>query len=104
MEKDGLLKKEKLVKGKVGQPSIPITLNPNGAFSLGLRIGRRSADLTLMNFLGQLRKQKLVKYDYPTPSKIVSFVINEFPGLLSSINKEEQQRLIGLGIGKPYQL
>ena len=57
-----------------------------------------------MNFLGELRKQKLVKYDYPTPSKIVSFVIIKFPGLLSSINKKEQQRLIGLGIGKPYQL
>ena len=70
IEKDGLLKKEKPVKGKVGQRSIPITVNTNGAFSLGLRIGRRSADLTLMSFLGQLQKQKLVKYDYPTASRL----------------------------------
>ena len=104
LEKDGLLKKEKPVKGKVGQPSIPIALNPNGAFSLGLRVGRRSADLTLMDFLGRLREQKLVNYDYPTPSKIISFVLSEFTELLSTIDKQERERLIGLGIGKPFQL
>ena len=104
LEKDGLLKKEQPVKGKVGQPSIPIALNPDSAFSLGLRIGRRSADLTLMDFLGKLRGQKLVTYDYPTPDKIIAFVRNEVIELLSSIDETERERLIGLGIGRPYQL
>ena len=52
-----------------------------------------------MDFLGRLREQKLVGYDYPT-SKIISFVLNEFTGL-SSIDKAERERLIGLGVGSP---
>ena len=37
-----LIKKDPLrIKGKVGQPSIPIALNPNGVFSVGVKIGAR---------------------------------------------------------------
>ena len=104
LENDGLLIKEKPVKGKVGQPSTPIALKPDGAFSVGLRIGRRSADLTLIDFLGTLRAQKLVNYDYPTPDKIMSFVKKEFFPLISFLDETKRDRLIGFGIGKPYEL
>ena len=40
---------------RVGQPSIPMSLNPEGAFFLGLKIGRRSAELVLIDFLGAVR-------------------------------------------------
>ena len=38
-------------RGKIGQPSIPMSLNPDGAYFLGLKIGRRSAELVLIDFL-----------------------------------------------------
>lgn len=104
LENDGLLRKQQPIKGKVGQPSIPINLDPDGAFSVGLRIGRRSADLTLMDFLGTLRSQKLVNYDYPTPDKITAFVKDEFSSLIATLDHKNRDRVIGLGIGKPYQL
>jgi hypothetical protein len=47
LEHDGLLLKGEPLRGKVGQPSIPMSLNSNGVFSIGLKIGRRSADLVL---------------------------------------------------------
>lgn len=53
-------------RGQVGQPSIPMSLNPNGVFSIGLKIGRRSADLVLVDFLGQqlgsISKVLLIQY------------------------------------------
>ena len=43
LERDGLLVREEPMRGKVGQPSIPMSLNPEGAFSIGFKFGRRSA-------------------------------------------------------------
>ena len=42
LEQDGLLVRGDRVKGKVGKPSQPFTLNPDGAFAVGLKLGRRS--------------------------------------------------------------
>ncbi|HEY8172439.1 MAG TPA: helix-turn-helix domain-containing protein, partial [Dehalococcoidia bacterium] len=34
---DGLLLKGEPVRGKVGQPSVPLSLNPDGAYSIGVK-------------------------------------------------------------------
>src|SRR5437867_3112236 len=39
---DGLLVKGAPVRGKVGQPSVPLALNPDGAYAIGVKVGRRS--------------------------------------------------------------
>ena len=49
LEADGLLRREAVVRGRVGQPSVPYSLNPEGAYSIGLKIGRRSVDLSLID-------------------------------------------------------
>src|SRR5947207_6802904 len=56
LEADGLLTKEKPQRGKVGQPLVPFSLAPDGAFSIGLKVGRRSGDLMLMDLTGKVRK------------------------------------------------
>src|ERR1700757_2761425 len=45
LQADGLLKREAPLRGRVGQPTIPMSLDPDGAYSFGLKIGRRSSDL-----------------------------------------------------------
>ena len=57
LENESLVSRGEPVRGRIGQPSVPMALNPDGAFSLGLRIGRRSADLVLMDFVGAIRGQ-----------------------------------------------
>ena len=67
LEADGLLLKEKPKKGQIGQPPVPLSLNPDGAFSVGLKIGRRSADLMLLDLAGGVRGTMRYAYRYPTP-------------------------------------
>jgi len=43
--KEGLVRKGEIVKGKIGQPSTLIELDNNGANAIGIKIGRRSADI-----------------------------------------------------------
>ena len=49
---DGLLLRGAPLRGKVGQPSVPLALNPDGAFSIGIKVGRRSLDVLLVDFTG----------------------------------------------------
>jgi hypothetical protein len=47
---DGLLLRGAPVRGKVGQPSLPLSLNPEGAYSIGIKVGRRSLVLRPRGF------------------------------------------------------
>ena len=62
LEADGLLQKGEPVRGKVGQPSVPMGLDADGAFFLGLKVGRRSAELVLTDFLGQMRYRTRLRH------------------------------------------
>ena len=69
LEDEGLLLRNEPMRGKIGQPSIPMSLNPEGAFFLGLKIGRRSAELVLIDFLGAVRAMLQLSYRYPDPAR-----------------------------------
>ena len=104
LEKDGLLLKGKPQRGQVGQPSIPMSLNPNGVFSFGLKIGRRSADLVLVDFLGQELGSISKVFDYPIPSDIIVFVETGIAVLREKLSQSHQKRIAGLGVSIPSEL
>ncbi|MEZ5931911.1 MAG: ROK family transcriptional regulator [Alphaproteobacteria bacterium] len=104
LEEEGLLVRGEPVKGRVGQPSVPMHLAPDGAFSIGLKIGRRSADLALVDFLGEVRLQLHVVYPYPTPEPIIAFVEDGIGELLGALPKTKRKRLAGLGVAYPFEL
>ncbi len=88
LESDGLLLRGEPQRGKVGQPSVPMSLNPEGAFSIGVKVGRRTAELVLMDMAGQVRRRISVNFAYPTPALLVDFVdkgINEIIDNLTRI-------------------
>ena len=104
LEKDDLLHRGAPVRGKVGQPSIPMRLNPDGVFSIGLRIGRRSADLVLMDFVGQTRKQVSLTYPYPLPETLMDFVKKGLKTLYEALDVSHKSRVAGIGVGAPFEL
>ncbi|CUH62398.1 N-acetylglucosamine repressor [Thalassovita autumnalis] len=101
---DGLVRRGEPVRGKVGKPSIPIELNPDGAYSIGLKIGRRSADLLLLDFAGTVRGQLHTSYDYPMPDAVFGFLEQGISDLLGNLSPAHQKRVCGIGIGTPFEL
>ena len=104
LEQDGLLLRGEPVRGRIGQPSVPMHLNPEGAFFLGLKIGRRSADLTLVDFMGRVRGIERQIYRYPSPSAVVAFVARALPLVVEALTAAERSRISGMGVAMPFQL
>lgn len=104
LEDDGLVRRGEPVRGKVGKPSIPIELDPDGAFSIGLKVGRRSADLLLLDFEGTVRGQLHTTYDYPMPDAVFGFLETGIADLLGTLSAAHQKRVCGIGIGTPFEL
>lgn len=104
LEADGLLRKLKPQRGKVGQPLVPFSLNPDGAFAIGLKIGRRSSDLLLLDLAGGVRKTLHHPYKFPTPKELLGFVKAEIDELTRELKPKQRQRITGLGIAAPFEL
>ena len=104
LEQDGLLLRGEPIRGRIGQPSVPMSLDAEGAFFLGLKIGRRSADLTLVDFLGRVRATRRRVYRYPTPGTVVGFVSEALPAVLATLPAMLRDRVGGMGIAMPFQL
>jgi len=104
LEGDGLLLRGDPVRGRVGQPSVPMRLAADGALFLGLKVGRRSADLTLVDFCGVVRGTRRQVYRYPTPDAVTGFVAQALPALLAGLAAGLRERVGGLGVAIPFQL
>ena len=104
LEASGLLRREKPVRGKVGQPSVPMALDPDGAFFLGLKIGRRSAELVMIDFVGAIRQHLRLPYAYPSPGETVRFVRDGIASIQRALTPEQWGRVAGLGVAMPFNL
>jgi predicted NBD/HSP70 family sugar kinase len=83
---------------------VPFALNPDGAYSIGLKIGRRSTDLVLVDFLGTTRKRIRATHRYPEPAKLLVFLRKGLATLQKEIAGIPHRRVAGLGIATPFEL
>jgi len=104
LQLEGLLRREAPLRGKVGQPTIPMSIEPEGAFSFGLKIGRRSCDLVLADFGGAVRRREHLTFAYPTPDIVRGFVSENFPPMMQSLSPDQARRVAGFGVASPFQL
>lgn len=103
LDEDGLLIKQAPVRGRVGQPSVPLDLNPDGAFAVGIKIGRRSADWLLVDFTGRVRQRIVLDYPYPDPALLLPAIEVNLHKLLNGL-RGLRDRVVGVGVAAPLQL
>ncbi len=104
LEQDGLLLRGEPQRGRVGKPWVPMALAPDGVYTLGLKIGRRSADLVLADFLGQALQQIQITYRYPRPAAILDFVESGLSQVTKDLSDTARDRIAGIGIAQPYEI
>lgn len=104
LEGDGLVRKLEPVRGKVGQPSVPMALDPDGAFSIGIKIGRRSMDVLLVDFTGRTRERLTLGYDFPDPDTLFDEIEARLKRLRRTLAPALRERLHGIGVAAPLSL
>ena len=101
---DGLIVKGELQRGKVGQPSVPLALNPDGAYAIGIKIGRRSVDVLLVDFVGTVRARWTLAYRYPEPQQLLAEIAARLAEIRAQLDDAAHARIQGIGIAAPFSL
>jgi predicted NBD/HSP70 family sugar kinase len=104
LEADELVLKGTSVKGKVGQPLQPFSLNPDGAFAIGLKVGRRTGEMMLVGLDGQIRETIRQPYAFPAPDQFMEFTRRGLDTLTNGMNVENIKRISGLGVAAPFDI
>jgi len=101
---EGLLKKGAPVRGKVGQPSVPLALDPDGAFAIGVKVGRRNLDVLLVDFTGRVRERSSCDYEFPDPHRALVEIGERIQALTDCLPPGARPRLQGVGIAAPLRM
>ena len=104
LEAEGLLRRGEPVRGTVGKPRVPMALDPDGAYSIGIKVGRRTAEGVLLDFTGAIRAERQCTYPFPTPEAVFAFIGRTIDELSAELPSDRQGRIAGVGIGKPFEL
>jgi predicted NBD/HSP70 family sugar kinase len=97
---DGLLTKQARVRGRIGQPSIPFALDPDGAFMVGVKVGRRSLDVLAVDFLGQVRARESLEYEFPDADVLFPAIRKRIDAVLRKLGPLAR-RAAGVGVAAP---
>jgi predicted NBD/HSP70 family sugar kinase len=100
----GMLLTGDKMRGRVGQPSTPYLLNPKGAVSIGIKIGRRSLDLMAMGFDGSVLLRETERFAMPVAPAILTLIDEKLPALIAKLPTELQTRILGAGVAMPRTL
>jgi len=104
LETDGLLLRGTPQRGKVGQPSVPLRLNPDGALAIGIKVGRRSMDVLLVDFTGAVRQRWTLDYRYPDPDQLLAEIGARLAEMAAQLSADALGRVQGVGIAAPFSL
>jgi predicted NBD/HSP70 family sugar kinase len=101
---DGLLVKGEPQRGKVGQPSVPLSLNPDGAFAIGVKVGRRSLDTLLVDFTGARRQRWTLDYRHADPDEVLAEIAQRLKDIRRKLTPAQRERVQGVGIAAPLSM
>ena len=101
---DGYIITGEKQRGRVGKPLTGLLLNPNGAFSIGVKLGRRSLDVILMGFDGSIIERQTTYHNFPEPAKTLLDIRQAIIRMRAALTPEQADKLIGIGLAAPGAL
>ena len=101
LEQEGLVTKGEAQKGRVGPPTVPIVLNPEGAFSIGISVGSHQTDVVLIDFVGKVRFHTTLPNPAADRSTNHSEFLQTIRDTISMLPKKARERLAGVGLALP---
>lgn len=104
LEQQGLVASTGRRMGQRGQPATLLRLDPNGAYSVGIKLGRRSIDALLVDFTGGILKSRRYECLFPRPDEALKLALHGIGELRRALPQARRGRLIGAGLAMPSDL
>ena len=102
LEHEGLVALGTAQKSRVGPPTVPIELNPEGAYSVGLSVGNRQTDVVLIDFVGAVRFHRTFANPAITPGSNHTQFLETIRKAVALLPEKERLRLAGVGMALPH--
>lgn len=90
--------------GQRGQPATLYRLEPEGSFSIGVRVDRNCIQTILIDFEGTVLSRLSHESVLPRPETALKIILNNVNTLLSNLSEKQRRRLSGIGLAQPYNL
>src|SRR3954454_21991886 len=81
LEERNLIRSEGKRSGSRGQPATLLSLNPDGAHAIGVKVGRRSIDVLRVDFQGRTLERRHHDRDFPLPEEALALVLDDIAAL-----------------------
>ncbi|WP_312861575.1 ROK family transcriptional regulator [Segnochrobactrum spirostomi] len=91
-------------EGRRGQPATLLSLDPRGAFSIGVRLDRGRTEVVLCDFNGTLLARHSHEIVLPPPEEALEIVAGDVRHLITRLSDEDRPRLTGIGLAQPFNL
>ena len=98
LERDGLIERGERQRGKVGQPSIPMSLARQGAYFVGLEIGKTQAEIVFVNMVGEILYRADYREGRLTPKSVCAFANEAIESFLSGSDNSRSTKVLGAGV------
>nr|WP_321984622.1 ROK family protein [uncultured Lichenicoccus sp.] len=90
--------------GQRGQPATLLRLEPGGAYSIGIKLGRRSVDALLVDLTGAVLKVRRYDCLFPEPAQALELAMRGIGEIRRSVPKDRRDRLVGVGVALPFNI
>ena len=101
LEQEGLVMKGEVQKGRVGPPTTPLMLNPEGAYSIGVSVGHQNTHVVLVDFVGTIRFHSSLPHRREGEFDDLDGAVREVRRAIESLPPETRARIAGIGVGIP---
>ncbi|WP_331012000.1 ROK family transcriptional regulator [Sphingomonas sp.] len=89
--------------GTRGQPAVRLTINPDGAFAIGVNLDGDHLTILLVDLGGQVRYRSTHQQAFTTPDQVVA-LLKKAIGAMRDATPLDDRRVLGIGIALPRQL
>lgn len=104
LERQHLVRPSGKRAGLRGQPATLLSLDPGGAYGIGVKLGRRTLDGLLVDFAGRVLEARRQERDLPPPEEALRLVRDHVAALRRAVPPRRRGRIAGVGLATPYDL
>ena len=104
LAEQGLISSRGRRMGQRGQPATLLRLEAGGAYSIGIKLGRRSVDAMLVDLTGAVLKYRRFDCLFPEPAEAIALAVRGIGEVRRSVPKGRRDRLVGVGLAMPFNI